>query len=527
MLLAVAATFAITAASTPNYHFYEEGGPMILVQSKAAVARPRPGRLQNGCGIRKLAFALSLACLFAPASARAQNAYITNSGDGTVSVIDTATDTVVGSPITVGSSPIGVAVTPDGSKVYVVNSNPLGSSGTVSVIATATNTVVATIPVGLSPQGVAVTPDGSKAYVTNSNPSAFPRPPGTVSVIDTATDTVVGSPITVGTSPLGVAVTPDGRKVYVTNSNPFGSSGTVSVIDTTTNTVVGSPITVGNFPVGVAVTPDGSKVYVANRSSASPSSASVSVIATATNTVVATIPVGLSPEGVAVTPDGSKVYVTDSIIQGTVSVIDTATNTVVGSITVGTQPLGVAVTPDGSKVYVANVFSNDVSVIDTATNTVVGSPITVGRNPMAFGKFIQPAVPAVPFSAFTVRLTVYPNQSEFSINSNFTLGASSEGINPPVEPVTLQIGSFKLTIPLGSFVNAGVPGYSTFVGVIDGVSLTVLIKQASGNNYIFGVIAKNVSLPVSNPPAPIAITLTIGNDSGTTTVTPVVINTGG
>ena len=35
------------------------------------------------------------------------------------------------------------------------------------MIATATNTVVATIPVGNGPVGVAVTPDGSKVYVTN------------------------------------------------------------------------------------------------------------------------------------------------------------------------------------------------------------------------------------------------------------------------------------------------------------------------------------------------------------------------
>jgi DNA-binding beta-propeller fold protein YncE len=36
------------------------------------------------------------------------------------------------------------------------------------VIDTATNTVIATAPVGTGPQGVAVTPDGSKVYVTNT-----------------------------------------------------------------------------------------------------------------------------------------------------------------------------------------------------------------------------------------------------------------------------------------------------------------------------------------------------------------------
>jgi YVTN family beta-propeller protein len=63
-----------------------------------------------------------------------------------------------------------------------------------------------------------------------------------VSVIDTATSTVIGSPIAVGLGPEGAAVTPDGSKVYVANS--LGSS--VSMIDTATNTVIGSPIAVGS-----------------------------------------------------------------------------------------------------------------------------------------------------------------------------------------------------------------------------------------------------------------------------------------
>src|SRR4051794_5561600 len=89
--------------------------------------------------------AAALACFGAPAATLAQNAYITNSGSNTVSVIDTTTNTLVGSPITVGGSPIGVAVTPDGSKVYVANNQ----DGTVSLISTATDTVVGSpIPVG-------------------------------------------------------------------------------------------------------------------------------------------------------------------------------------------------------------------------------------------------------------------------------------------------------------------------------------------------------------------------------------------
>jgi hypothetical protein len=53
----------------------------------------------------------------------------------------------------------------------------------------------------------------------------------------------------------------------------------------------------------------------------------------------------------------------------------------------------------------------------------------------------------------------------------------------------------------------------------------MLIRQTSGNNYIFGVIAKNVSLTIPNPPNTVPVTLTIGDDSGTTNVTAVIINT--
>jgi YVTN family beta-propeller protein len=47
-----------------------------------------------------------------------------------------------------------VAITPDGAHVYVTNF----ADGTVSVLDTATNMVVATVPVGMGPVGVAITP---------------------------------------------------------------------------------------------------------------------------------------------------------------------------------------------------------------------------------------------------------------------------------------------------------------------------------------------------------------------------------
>jgi len=83
-----------------------------------------------------------------------------------VPVIDTATNNVVATA-TAGNTPYGVAITPDGTRVYVTNY----ADNTVSVINTATNTAVATVPVGSGPWGVAITPQGTRVYVTNQNSS--------------------------------------------------------------------------------------------------------------------------------------------------------------------------------------------------------------------------------------------------------------------------------------------------------------------------------------------------------------------
>jgi YVTN family beta-propeller protein len=112
--------------------------------------------------------------------------------------------------IPVGNAPVGVAVTPDGSEVFVTNQG----SNTVSVIDTATNTVTATIPVGIEGSGVAATPDGSKVYAVNTRDN-------TVSVIATATNTVIAT-IRVGSNPVAFGVfiqprfagTPGSRNCY-------------------------------------------------------------------------------------------------------------------------------------------------------------------------------------------------------------------------------------------------------------------------------------------------------------------------
>src|SRR5207237_8291911 len=85
--------------------------------------------------------------------AQAQTFDYVSSSSGIVSKIDTATNTVV-AYIMVGNLPTGLAVTPDGTRVYVANDY----DDTVSVIDTAKNKVIATVQAGHTPQFVAITP---------------------------------------------------------------------------------------------------------------------------------------------------------------------------------------------------------------------------------------------------------------------------------------------------------------------------------------------------------------------------------
>ncbi len=434
----------------------------------------------------------------------------------TVSVIDAATNTVAVTVPAGGDLPIAVAVTLDGKHAYVVNQDfAPRAPGVVSVIDTTTNAVVTTVEVGQLPVAVAVPPDGKHAYVVNA--IVYPLANGSVSVIDTATNTLEATTIMVGNNPVAAAITPDGKHLYVANGD-----GTVSVIDTATNTVVATvPLPVASNPAGIAITPDGKHVYVTNDSDGS--AGTVSVIDTATNTVeAAAIPVG--GRAIAITPDGKHAYVANWR-SNTVSVINTASNTVVGpTIPVGNEPLGVAVTPDGKHVYVTNLLSENVSVIDTTSNSVVAT-VTVGVGPYGVG--IVPPPPGVPFLAFNAALNIdfgtAPNTDAFTLGTSFTLSSTAPVINPLTAPVNLQIGTFAVMIPAGSF-RKNHQGDFVFSGVINGVTLKVAIKSTGTTlGYNFQAGAQNASLTGTTNPVP--VTLTIGSNSGATSVTAKIFGT--
>ncbi|RYY38988.1 MAG: hypothetical protein EOO08_11970, partial [Chitinophagaceae bacterium] len=282
--------------------------------------------------------------------------------------------------VPVGTMPMGVAVSPDGSRVYVTNNG----SANVSVISPNAYGVIATIPVGSQPYGVAVSPDGSRVYVANQGSNS-------VSVINAATNSIIAN-IPVGGAN-AIAVNPAGTKVYVSSFD-----NRVYIINTASNTVVKN-VLVGSAPEGIDFTPDGSRIYIANQLSNN-----VTVMDGNSDVVIATMPAGVQPEGVVVSKDGSKVYVVNQVSDN-VFVFNTSTNTLLDSIAVGRYPEAASLTQDGSQLFVTNVGGRSISVINTATNQVVNT-IPTTANPYGLGNFISPFKCTGEPQSFTV--TVYP-----------------------------------------------------------------------------------------------------------------------
>jgi len=281
----------------------------------------------------------------------------------------------------------GVAASPDGRSVYVVNQGPNSvSQFDVGPGGVLTPKTPATVDTGAFPFGIAVAPDGEHVYVTNQDGAS-------VSVYDVGADggLTAASEVPAADGAMEIALTPDGDHAYVANV----TAGTVSEYDVAGDGSLSPDGSVTTpTPGAIAISPDGDSAYVANRTAATISQFSIEGDGTLAPKSPATVDAGSTP--VAVTATADSVYASnfadDTISQYDVQSNGTLAPKATPTVATGRNPWGLAVAPDGKSVYAAAFSDRAVRQYDVGAD---GALVAKGM-PAVASAFRPIAVAAVP-----------------------------------------------------------------------------------------------------------------------------------
>jgi YVTN family beta-propeller protein len=329
-----------------------------------------------------LAVLLSLP-LSLPLSAASVRIIQTNSAGDYVSLIDPATNKVVG---TIKGIEVnhGATAAPDGSKYYISNE----SRSTLEVVDTKTLKIIRSIPLTAHPNNISISKDGKRVYV------AIARAPGAVDVIDTASLERVKT-IPVKGAVHNTYVTPDGQWVVAGSI----ASKTITVISQKTEEPVWTLEMDGGIrPMAFSANPDGSTKWMFVQLS---DFNGFAVVDFATHKEINRITLpelpagkakymfgGNESHGMAITPD-QKTIVVNSRLNSSVYLYSLPDLKLQASIEVGKSPDWVTLTPDGKTAYVACAASDSVSVVDLVAKREV-MKIPVGQVPKRNSTAILP-----------------------------------------------------------------------------------------------------------------------------------------
>ena len=437
--------------------------------------------------------------------------YLSDQSSNTVSVVDPATDRLLGviklgeptpgnlSPLYKGQLLVhGMGFSPDHKTLDVVS---IGSNS-VTFIDTATNKVKHTTYVGRSPHEAFFTPDGKEVWVTI-------RGEDYIQVLDGKTYEPTKR-ITVPNGPGMTIFSPDGKYGYVVSS----FTPEMVVIDTKTHKIVGNIKQASPFSPDLAATPDGKQVWITLKDIGK----TQVIDAQPPFDTIATLDTGpiTNHVNIARTAKGQFAYVTVGGLNAVKVYTTTDKPELVATIPTGEMPHGLWPSGDGTRMYIGLENSNALAAIDTATNKVV-STIATGQSPQGM-VYIPNAVPtgagtdnlvalgmagdavhltmSAPGAAGVATTVVVNNQGLVDI-----LQAGVTGLEPK-KPYFLALsnnadGSGPLD-PIAKFM--GNPAGAAVVSAVG--PLRKVVQGASGNARRYLVIAPNVD---DKPGTPIQI----------------------
>ena len=228
----------VRTGSDPRGGAASQDGSMLYVGNRgsgsvtpidAVTLEPEPSISLNGAGLAE----------DVAVSPDGKTLYVVNGSDsGSLFFIDTESREILGN-LRTGRQPTKVALSPDGSTAYVANTG----GGNVAVVDTLSQTVVGTLNVSAAAE-IVVSADGETVYVVAGVAT------GRVVAFDAATFQQEDE-WNVGDAPRGLALSPDGNLLVATSTQ----LGAIFVIDL----VVGEVVAAIRVPVGlgpVIVLPD-------------------------------------------------------------------------------------------------------------------------------------------------------------------------------------------------------------------------------------------------------------------------------
>jgi YVTN family beta-propeller protein len=298
-----------------------------------------------------------------------QKLYVTNSAGNDVTVIDVATNKVLGQ-IEVGPHPHGIAVPSSEDVMYVTieGSKP----GRLVTIDAHTDKVVRSMDVGPAPNQLAVTPDGKFAYVPCSD--------GYWDVVDLKEQKVLKR-ISTGGRPHNTLCSPDGKHMYLA---PMGAPKKVTIADTTTHEPVGT-IAFSDVVRPIALAKDEKRLFVNVDGLIGLEVADIDK-----REMIQRIPAEVAAEhrkvasrshGLAIRPDQREIWECD-VEHKEVHVYDIIGEKPkqIATIPIGSQVYWLTFRPDGKFCYVSARGGNQVAVVETETRKIVAR-VPVGKEP--------------------------------------------------------------------------------------------------------------------------------------------------
>ena len=295
--------------------------------------------------------------------------FVSNSGDGTVSVIDGNLDREE-AVIQVGATPQGIAVR---HRPYPLVAVANSRSNAITLIdPIELQKFGDEIAVGGYPIDLAFSADGLLLFCTSENTRS-------VAVLDVDERRPIGEPIAVGGPPRRPVLSHDGHVLYVLK---YDEEGAVVAVDAHSRQVLRT-IPVGPFPTDMALSADGRRLYAASFNTNK-----VTVIDTERQEAVDAFEATVG-NGLLLHPQRPLLY-SIATMDDMVQVVDYAAKAEVATIPVGQKPTYSAMSPDGRVLYVVNGTDGNVMKLDTAANAVQ-MRIAVGVEPAGAAVFEMPA----------------------------------------------------------------------------------------------------------------------------------------